>query len=63
MKAFKGSLSDPIGEGILSIMASNTVSTPKPVLADILIISAGSMPKIDSICAAIRSGSAAGRSI
>jgi len=63
MKAFKGSFSDPIGEGTLSIMASNTVSTPKPVLADILMISVGSMPKIDSICAAIRSGSAAGRSI
>jgi len=63
MKAFRGSFSDPTGEGILLIMASNTASTPKPVLADILMISVGSMPKIDSICAAIRSGSAAGRSI
>jgi hypothetical protein len=62
-RAFKGPLTFPCGGGIRSIIALRTLSTPRPDFAEICNTSAGSMPKVAAICAVIRSGSAAGRSI
>lgn len=61
--AFNGPSGLPAGGGILSMMACKTASTPFPVFAEMCRTSAGSMPKVACICAAIRSGCAAGRSI
>lgn len=62
-KAFTGASALLSGAGIRSTTAWSTASTPFPVFAEICSISAGSIPKVDWICAAIRSGCEAGRSI
>lgn len=54
--AFRGALVEPVGGGMRFTIASKIDSTPFPVLAEMWIISEGSMPKVDCIWAAIRSG-------
>jgi hypothetical protein len=62
-KAFRGAWVLPFGGGIRFMIASKIDSTFFPVFADIEMMSEGSIPKVDCIWAAIRSGCAAGRSI
>lgn len=62
-KALSGASILAVGGGIRWIIASRTAATPSPVFAEIDRISEGSMPNVACICAAIRSGWAAGRSI
>jgi len=61
--AFRGPSDEAVGGGMRSMIAFRMDSTPRPVLADIWSTSDGSMSKVELICAIIRSGSAAGRSI